>query len=122
MNLLEHCRENLKQHDEQIYKSQEIAVKSLIEELEKQILIATKNGRCSYNMTLTQTETHLANQLKKSYIYTNINFKIISETILSTQHIYNKLVEYFDKSAFDVNCFESASTLFLTIAIKEDSK
>lgn len=37
MHLLEQCRNNLKQHDEQIYKSQEIVVKNLIEELEKQI-------------------------------------------------------------------------------------
>lgn len=118
MNLLEQCRENLKQHNEEIYKSQEIVVKNLIEKLEKQILIATKNGRCSYNMSLTQTETSSTNYSKKYYIYKNINFKIISETILSTQHIYNKLVEHFDKSAFDVNCFESASTLFLTISIK----
>lgn len=118
MALLEQCKENLKQYDEQIYKSQETALKYIIEELESKILNTTKNGKSSYNMLLEQTITNPRDYSpNKIYMYVNNNIEFLSNVIISSKHLNDKLVEHFENSGLDVVCYEKDKTLFFTISL-----
>ena len=54
---------------------------------------------------------------KKIYMYVNKNIKFVSNVILSSKHLNDKLKEHFEDSGFDVVCYEKDKTLFLTISL-----